>query len=111
MDIHEIRGWGIDARPESRPGVPMERVPSAHAALDRRVLVRGSAQPPHGLSGVLRKLAYRLGEHKPRRWLLLMAADRVDAVESFVGRALRRPAVWAAGAGLGLVLLARKLRA
>jgi len=54
--------------------------------------VFGTAQPPRGLSGVLRRAAYGIPEHKAGRWMMLLAADRVDVWES---RAVRKP--WLTG--------------
>ena len=40
----------------------------------------GTAQPPRGLAGALRKLSYaKFSEGRAAHWLLLVAADRVDA--------------------------------
>jgi hypothetical protein len=45
--------------------------------------VFGTSCPPKGLSGALRKLSYRkYSEGRAAHWLLLLAADRVDAWES-----------------------------
>jgi hypothetical protein len=45
--------------------------------------VFGTAQPPKGLSGVIRKHAYaKYSEGQAAHWLLLMAGDRIDAIES-----------------------------
>ena len=45
--------------------------------------VFGTACPPKGISGVMRKIAYkRYSEARAAHWLILMAADRVDAAES-----------------------------
>jgi hypothetical protein len=45
--------------------------------------VFGTSCPPKGLSGVIRKGAYRrYSEAQLGHWLLLLAADRVDAWES-----------------------------
>ncbi len=52
--------------------------------------VFGTAQPPHGLSGAIRKAAYRrFSEARTAHWLLLIAADRVDALGAHVGSLLR----------------------
>ena len=75
-----IEGWGVDRRQEDRPGVPMERQTSQPDA-PRAPVIRSSAVPPRGLSGFLRRRAYRIPDHEPRHWLFLMVADRVDAVE------------------------------
>ena len=101
---------GID-RPGDRPGVPMEsdpeRAEGAHwerperqkdsdrhlhrAGLDRPTPVVGTAQPPRGLSGVMRKAAYEIPEHYARHWMILMAADRVDVLEDRLGGMLAEP--------------------
>ena len=45
--------------------------------------VFGTACPPKGLSGLIRRTAYRkYSEGRAAHWLLLIAADRVDAWES-----------------------------
>jgi hypothetical protein len=45
--------------------------------------VFGTSCPPKGLSGVLRKYAYaRYSEARAAHWLILIGADRVDAIES-----------------------------
>ena len=96
-----IPGWGVDL--ENRPGVPEEWDPprklgDAHwDAPDRqkaeaRVLKRadlkdltpafGTMQPPRGLSGALKRAAYQIPDHRPAHWLVLMASDRVDVLES-----------------------------
>lgn len=99
-------------RPDERPGVPMEaeRKPDtgAHwseperqtsgrekhlhrAGLDDVTHVFGTAQPPRGVSGMLRKAAYGVPEHYARHWMLLMAADRIDVLEDRLGETLAEP--------------------
>ena len=114
---HQLRaripGWGVDLDPADRPAVPRMRFdPSfggAHWELPERqpekwprersiehatlTPVFGTSCPPKGLSGVMRKRAYRrYSEARAAHWLLLLAAARVDVVESR-SRALiaRRP--------------------
>ncbi len=102
---------GIDQTPERRPGVPMESEPRIDAGAhwrtperqpERRLHLRrkglrrltpvyGTAQPPRGVSGLMRRLAYATPEHKARHWALLLSADRVDVVEGRLGEALARP--------------------
>jgi hypothetical protein len=97
-----IPGWGVDLDPADRPSFPRERFdPGATGAhwdmpeqqpetwrrersVEHRRLtpVFGTSCPPRGLSGRLRRQAYELSEARTRHWLLLMAADRVDAMES-----------------------------
>src|SRR5690606_6810186 len=61
------------------------------AALDAPTPVFGTAQPPHGVSGALRRAAYRLPERRARHWLLLLLADRVDMLEDRVGGVIAAP--------------------
>ena len=97
-----IPGWGADLDPKDRPAVPRlqfhEDLTGAHWDLPERqqetwprersiehemlTPVFGTSTPPKGLSGVLRKYAYRRhSEAKAAHWLILIAADRVDAWE------------------------------
>lgn len=110
-----IFGWGYDIAPENRPGVPKNRKPTqpvGHAhwgspsmqQTERASLISpskdltpiyASTVPPRGVSGALRRAAYRLPEYRPRRWLMLLFADRVDVIEHNLPRA----ALALAGAG------------
>jgi hypothetical protein len=97
-----IPGWGADLDPNDRPAVPrMKFDPSATGAhwdfperqvekwprersIEHATLtpVFGTSTPPSGLSGVVRRYAYRYSEGRAAHWLLLLAADRINAVES-----------------------------
>ena len=98
-----IPGWGVDLDPKDRPAFPRERFdPGATGAhwdfpdrqpekwprersVEHKFLtpVFGTSCPPTGLSGAIRKVAYRrYSEGRAAHWLLLLAADRVDAGES-----------------------------
>jgi hypothetical protein len=108
-------GVGIDALPHTRPGVPRERLDGAGATpverpeqqrgvalLSRQGLrtatpVFGTAQPPRGLSGLVRRAAYRVPEHRAARWALLLAGDRLDVLEQRLARNL-----WVVPAAVGL---------
>jgi len=97
-----IPGWGVDADPKDRPSVPKLRfqqdLTGAHwefperqpekwpreRSIEHKFLtpVFGTAQPPKGLSGAIRRLSYaRYSEGRAVHWLLLMLADRVNAWE------------------------------
>ncbi|HEX2576265.1 MAG TPA: hypothetical protein VHK88_07935 [Aquihabitans sp.] len=96
-----IPGWGADLDPADRPSVPRERLeidPATSTFPERQpehwprersiehaflTPVFGTSCPPKGLSGVVRKLAYRrYSEARAAHWLLLVGADRIDALES-----------------------------
>jgi hypothetical protein len=98
-----IPGWGADLDPKDRPSVPKlqfrEDLTGAHwefpdrqperwpreRSIEHKFLtpVFGTSCPPKGLSGVLRRLSYRrYSEGRAAHWLLLIAADRIDAWES-----------------------------
>lgn len=108
-----------DVNPSERPGVPEEQSPprplaNAHwsqpdlQATEERPLVGANmdlkpvystAVPPRGLSGFIRRAAHKIPDHHATRWMLLLLADRVDAVE-------HEPATLAKAAGaVGLLLL------
>jgi hypothetical protein len=100
-----IPGWGADSDPKDRPSVPkleyQDDLSGAHWEFPERqpekwprersiehgtlTPVFGTAQPPTGLSGALRRLSYaRYSEGRAAHWLLLMLADRVGAFENHV---------------------------
>ena len=95
-----IPGWGADLDPADRPSHPkLQYAPDATGAhwdfperqpekwprersIEHAFLtpVFGTAQPPKGVSGAIRKLSYaRFSEGRLAHWLLLVAADRVDS--------------------------------
>jgi hypothetical protein len=100
-----IPGWGADLDPKDRPSVPKEKfdpdLNGAHwefperqpekwpreRSVEHKFLtpVFGTACPPRGLSGKMRRYAYKYSEGRAAHWLILLAADRVDAK----GHALR----------------------
>jgi hypothetical protein len=102
-----IVGWGADIKKSDRPAVPMERRPPRLEGVhwhhvepqelrpEDEVLhsserpgltpIFGSKQPPTGISGGLRRLAFGWSENDIRHWLVLLAADRVNMVEGLVG--------------------------
>lgn len=107
-----IPGWGADLPRANRPAVPMERTPprldvpwedpppqqpmtvEVLRSLERPAHSRtfGTRLPPRGLSGAMRRAAFRRSENDLRHWMMLLAADRVDVVEG-MARDLRRSPV------------------
>ncbi|CAG5067825.1 hypothetical protein DYBT9623_00552 [Dyadobacter sp. CECT 9623] len=101
-DYSHIKGWGIDADPLDVPAYPMKRRtendnkgmiwerPAQQPAMvevlhsnERPGLsaVFGTPNPPAGLSGKIRRFAFRYSESMIRHWLLLLIADRVNMIE------------------------------
>jgi hypothetical protein len=105
IDTSQIKGWGVDANPENEPTYPMRtRTDIDHAGyswerpsqqpLDVEVLhsnerpnvsaVYGTSTPPSGLSGSIRRFAFRYSESSYGHWLPLMLADRIGVVEGIL---------------------------
>jgi hypothetical protein len=102
IEPSQIKGWGVDADPENDPTYPMKnRNNSEHAGyswerptqqpVNVEILhsnerpnvtaVFGTSTPPAGLSGVIRRAAFKYSESNYGHWLPLMLADRVSIVE------------------------------
>jgi hypothetical protein len=105
IDPTQVKGWGLDANPQNDPTYPMksrnngehegyswERPPQQ--PLDVEVLhsnerpnvsaAFGTSTPPAGLSGVIRRIAFKYSESSYGHWLPLMLADRVGVVEGYL---------------------------
>lgn len=101
VDPASIVGWGVDADPRNDPTYPYrERSGDDHSGRwsrptqqepDVEILksvehkwlpaVLGTSTPPSGVSGMMRRAAFRWSESNWAHWLLLMGADRVNMVE------------------------------
>ena len=105
IDPRSVIGWGVDANPENDPtypyrdrskdeGLTNQWQRPAQQTSDVEVLqsiehvrkpaVFGTSTPPSGLSGMIRRLAFRWSESNWLHWLMLMGADRVNVVEGVV---------------------------
>lgn len=103
--VRNIPGWGVDADDENDPTYPMKNYNGAdyqridyertsQQPVNVEVLhsnerpeitrVFGTSSPPSGLSGALRRIAFRFSEGSSGHWLTLILADRVNAVEGVV---------------------------
>jgi hypothetical protein len=104
-DYSQIKGWGIDADPENEPTYPMknwtgddhqrlgwERPPLQPGSVELlRSIERpnnsatfGTSVPPSGVSGAIRRFAFRYSESTYLHWLPLLIADRVNVVEGII---------------------------
>ncbi|HYP88060.1 MAG TPA: hypothetical protein VEQ59_07895 [Polyangiaceae bacterium] len=89
-----------DANPLDRPGVPQEIDPQPQADAHWLTPDQQASEPPpmighgrpltpvystvnraRGLSGLVRRAAYRVPDYRPKRWALLVLADRIDVLE------------------------------
>lgn len=134
IDRSQIPGWGADLDRNKRPAVPMERKPNRlenvhwdtpslqpqtvevlHSIERPGVTpVFGSACPPSGLSGAIRRSAFKHSENDMRHWMMLLLADRVNVVEGMVDDVRKSPRAMTAVAlgvvAVSAVLLARRNR-
>lgn len=128
MNHDHIPGYGVDADPSQRPGVPQiqkplrplphTQYPPPEQQSDVKQLMHGrpnktyppvwgTAQPPQGVAGMIRKVAYSWPDHYPKHWVALLAADRVDVLEHRLRRGLPVIAGVAAGLLIGRALVNR----
>ncbi len=105
VDYKDIPGWGMDADPENEPTYPMknytgddhkrinyERSVQQEASIEilqsnerpSLTAVFGTSVPPSGLSGAIRRYAFKHSEDRYRHWLPLILADRINVCEGIV---------------------------
>jgi hypothetical protein len=117
-DYAHIKGWGIDADPENEPTYPIKKYNGDdHKRLNwdrpplqpqneevllsveypHRPAVFGTPNPPSGLSGKIRRLAFKQTESEYGHWLPLLIADRVNVVEGIIDdiKKGKFPNIWA----------------
>ena len=105
IETAKIPGWGVDADPDNDPTYPYrDRARDPGLTKDwnrpaiqdsdveilqsiehiRQPAVFGTSTPPSGVSGVIRRLAFRYSESNWLHWLMLLGADRINVVEGVV---------------------------
>lgn len=105
ISLADVPGWAIDADPKNEPTFPLrQRTEFDHAGYtwkrpaqqrtaaeilhsnERPDLsaVFGTTVPPAGVSGALRRFAFRFSESSYGHWLPLMLADRIAAFGAFI---------------------------
>jgi hypothetical protein len=105
IDFAKIKGWGVDADPRNDPTYPMkkrndaeqegyswdrppqqesESEPLRSTERPNTSAVFGAGPPPSGLSGLIRRYAFRYSESSYRHWVPLLLADRVNMVEGVI---------------------------
>lgn len=104
-DHSHIKGWGIDADPKNDPTYPMKKRTDveirgytwerpAQQAQEVEILksierpnltaVFGTSVPPSGLSGMIRRAAFKKSESSYGRWVPLILADRIQVFEGML---------------------------
>lgn len=104
-EYKNIPGWGMDADPENEPTYPMknwtgddhnrinyersEQQPQTVEILmsnERPAITRvfGTSVPPSGLSGIIRRYAFKHSEDRYRHWIPLILADRINVFEGII---------------------------
>ena len=105
LNYKDIPGWGMDADPKNEPTYPMKNytgddhhrinyeradqqpinveilMSNERPAVSR---VFGSSVPPSGLSGLIRRYAFKHSEDRIRHWIPLILADRVNMFEGII---------------------------
>ena len=105
IDPSAVVGWAVDADPANDPTYPYrdrsadegltndwQRPPQQASEVEilqsiehvRTPSVFGTSTPPSGVSGMIRRAAFRWSESNWLHWLLLMGADRINVVEGLV---------------------------
>lgn len=100
-----IKGWGIDRDPKNDPTYPMKKrtneehrgytwerptqqsvTTEIHRSVERPNIpaVFGTSVPPSGLSGMIRRAAFKKSESSYGRWLPLVLADRINVFEGML---------------------------
>ena len=101
----DIPGWGIDSNPDNNPTHPIknyngadferlnyERPPQQEVnievlhSIERPSVstVFGTSTPPRGLSGAIRRFAFKYSESTYAHWVPLVFADRIDVVQGII---------------------------
>jgi hypothetical protein len=105
IDHAQVKGWGVDADRGNDPTYPMKNrndgehegyswerpaqqpvnVEVLHSNERPNVSAAfGTSTPPAGLSGVIRRFAFKYSESSYGHWLPLILADRVGVVEGYL---------------------------
>jgi hypothetical protein len=104
-EFNHIKGWGVDADQSNEPTHPMKKYTGDdHKRLNYKrpeqqpvsveilksnerpnmTAVFGTSTPPSGLSGAIRRYAFKYSEGSWGHWLPLILADRINVVEGII---------------------------
>lgn len=105
FDYKNIPGWNLDADPENEPTYPIKKWTGddhnrihwerpVQQPVNEEVLhsnerpnisaVFGAPLPPSGLSGIIRRKAFKFSESEYGHWLNLLLADRINMFEGII---------------------------
>jgi hypothetical protein len=105
FDYKAIPGWNVDANPENEPTYPIKKYTGddhnrlnwqrpVQQPINEEVLhsnerpnvsaVFGTTLPPSGLSGAIRRKAFKFSESEYGHWLNLLLADRINMFEGII---------------------------
>lgn len=105
VDHGHIKGWGIDANPKNDPTYPIKNRDNSEQkgyswkrppqqpvneeilkSVERPNITAtfGTSAPPKGLSGMIRRKAFKYSESSYGRWLPLILADRINVMEGII---------------------------
>ena len=105
LEGSQVKGWGVDIDRTNDPTYPIKKRTDAEDrgytwdrppqqsdevevlhSIERPNLtaVFGTAAPPSGLSGAVRRLAFKFSESSYGHWVPLIIADRINMVEGVV---------------------------
>lgn len=100
-----IPGWGIDADPSNMPNHPIkhytgadhqrlnyERPPQQPVTVELLKSIErptpsavfGTVSPPEGISGSIRRYAFKYSESTYMHWVPLVLADRIDVIRGVI---------------------------
>lgn len=105
QDYKNIPGWGMDIDPYNEPTYPIknytgedhnrsnyQKSPQQPITIEllksterpQPSVVFGTSVPPSGLSGAIRRYAFKHSEDRYRHWIPLILADRINAWEGII---------------------------
>src|SRR5689334_12191019 len=105
FDYKTIPGWNSDFDPKNEPNYPMKKytgddhnrsnwdrppqqpvnIEVLHSIERPNVsAVFGATLPPSGLSGAIRRFAFKFSESEYGHWLNLLLADRINMIEGII---------------------------
>ncbi len=105
VSYQDIPGYGMDADPKNEPTYPMknytgddhkrlnyersvQQAPSVEILQSNErpslTAVYGTSVPPSGLSGMIRRYAFKHSEDRYRHWIPMILADRINVYEGII---------------------------